>query len=255
MPSFDIVSAFEKQELKNAVDQANRELATRFDFKGKKVKVEYNDSEIVLIAEAEFQTRQMLDILQSKLVKRGIDVNCLELKALTSNLSETRQHILAREGIDKDLGRDLIKIIKKSKLKVQAQMQDDQLRVTGKSRNVLQDAISAVKDSEQTYPLQFKNFRDQVRDLVTRKMNEGEANRLRDALYNLETEHRDLDLAIETVVSAKQMDQLLIKRMKVRKLRLKDQIERLKSKLIPDLNAQSPLNDSCTVKTTRHREA
>jgi|TARA_B110000263_G_C15231325_1_gene474758 uncharacterized protein YajQ (UPF0234 family) len=160
MPSFDIVSAFEKQELKNAVDQANRELATRFDFKGKKVKVEYNDSEIVLIAEAEFQTRQMLEILQSKLVKRGIDVNCLELKALTSNLSETRQHILAREGIDKDLGRDLIKIIKQSKLKVQAQMQDDQLRVTGKSRNVLQDAISAVKESEQTYPLQFKNFRE-----------------------------------------------------------------------------------------------
>ena len=160
MPSFDIVSSFDKQELKNAVDQTNRELATRFDFKGKKVKVECNDSEIVLIAEAEFQTRQMMEILQSKLVKRGIDVNCLELKLLTSNLSETRQHILARDGIDKDLGRELIKMIKKSKLNVQARMQDDQLRITGKSRNVLQDTISAVKESKQKYPLQFKNFRD-----------------------------------------------------------------------------------------------
>jgi cyclic-di-GMP-binding protein len=160
MPSFDIVSSFDKQELKNAIDQTNRELSTRFDFKGKKVKVESTDSEIVLVAEAEFQTRQMMEILQSKLVKRGIDVKCLELKTLTSNLSETRQHILAREGIDKDLGRELIKIIKKSKLNVQAQMQDSQLRVVGKSRNVLQDTISAIKDSEQQYPLQFKNFRD-----------------------------------------------------------------------------------------------
>lgn len=160
MPSFDIVSTIDKQELKNAIDQTNRELHTRFDFKGTNAKVNCNENDIMIVAEVEFQTRQILEILHSKLTKRGIDINCLEMGEFSTNLAEARQKILAKEGIDKELGRTLIKILKGSKLKVQAQMQENQLRITGKSRNTLQEAIAKIKDSRQKFPLQFNNFRD-----------------------------------------------------------------------------------------------
>ena len=160
MPSFDIVSIIDKQELKNAIDQTNRELRTRFDLKGIDAKVENTDNDIVIVAEVEFQTRQILEILQSKLTKRKIDINCIEIGDLSTNLAEARQKLVAKEGIDKELGRALIKTLKESKLKVQTQMQDNQLRVSGKSRNVLQEAIQKIKDSRQKFPLQFENFRD-----------------------------------------------------------------------------------------------
>jgi len=160
MPSFDIVSSIDKQELKNAVDQTNRELRTRFDLKGINAKVESVNNEITVVAEVEFQTRQITEILHSKLTKRGIDINCLEMGELSSNLAEARQKIVAKEGIDKELGRTLIKILKDSKLKIQSQMQENQLRVSSKSRNILQESIEKIKASKQKFPLQFENFRD-----------------------------------------------------------------------------------------------
>ena len=160
MPSFDIVSIIDKQELRNAIDQTNRELCTRFDLKGIDARVDNTDNDIVIIAEVEFQTRQILEILHSKLAKRKIDINCIEIGELSTNLAEARQKLVAKEGIDKELGRTLIKILKGSKLKIQTQMQDNQLRVSSKSRNVLQEAIQKIKDSKQKFPLQFENFRD-----------------------------------------------------------------------------------------------
>ena len=160
MPSFDIVSIIDKQERRNAIDQTNRELRTRFDLKGIDAKVDNTDNDIVIVAEVEFQTRQILEIYHSKLAKRKIDINCIEMGELSTNLAEARQKLVAKEGIDKELGRTLIKILKGSKLKIQTQMQDNQLRVSSKSRNVLQEAIQKIKDSKQKFPLQFENFRD-----------------------------------------------------------------------------------------------
>ena len=160
MPSFDIVSIIDKQELRNAIDQTNRELRTRFDLKGIDARVESANNDIIIVAEVEFQTRQILEILHSKLTKRKIDINCIEMGELSTNLAEARQKLVAKEGIDKELGRTLIKILKGSKLKIQTQMQDNQLRVSSKSRNVLQEAIQKIKDSKQKFPLQFENFRD-----------------------------------------------------------------------------------------------
>ena len=160
MSSFDVVSEIDQHELGNAYDQAVRELTTRFDFKGTKARFERADNVITLIAESEFQTRQMLEILQTKLGKRGIDIDCLELGTVTANLAETRLPVTVREGIDKELGRRIVKLVKDSKLKVQAQMQQAQVRVTGKSRDDLQQVIALLRDSALDYPLQFTNFRD-----------------------------------------------------------------------------------------------
>lgn len=160
MPSFDVVSEIDKHELTNAVDQATRELATRFDFKGTKARFERNENIITLIGESEFQTRQLLEILQSKFAKRGIDIDCLELGTLAANLAETRQPVTVREGIDKDLARRIVKLIKDSGLKVQAQIQQEQVRVTGKNRDDLQRAIALIKGAALDFPLQFTNFRD-----------------------------------------------------------------------------------------------
>lgn len=160
MPSFDVVSEVDKHELSNAVDQAVRELEQRFDFKGTKARIEHDGNVITLIAESEFQTRQMLDILHGRFAKRGLDINCLESGQPSSNVAETRQPLTVREGIDKDLARKLVKLVKESKLKVQAQVQQDQLRVTGKNRDDLQKVIALLREAEVDYPLQFKNFRD-----------------------------------------------------------------------------------------------
>lgn len=160
MPSFDVVSEVDKHELTNAVDQANREVSTRFDFKGSSARVERADNQLTIIAEAEFQVKQLLEILQNKLTKRGIDIDCLELGEVSKNIAEARQPVTVREGVDKDTARKMLKLIKDSKLKVQAQMQQEQVRVTGKNRDDLQAVIAMLKSAKLNLPLQFTNFRD-----------------------------------------------------------------------------------------------
>jgi len=162
MPSFDAVSDIDSHELTNAVDQANRELSQRFDFKDTGASYELKEKEftVSLRAPAEFQLKQMIDILTQRLAKRGIDVRCMEKKDAVTNLAEARQDVVLRHGIDQDTGKKLQKIIKESKLKVQAQIQGEQLRVTGKQRDDLQAAMALLKKTELDRPLQFKNFRD-----------------------------------------------------------------------------------------------
>ena len=162
MPSFDAVSELDLHELTNAVDQANRELSQRFDFKdtGATFTLKEKEFTVSMKAPAEFQLKQMLDILSQRLAKRGIDVRCMEKKDPVSNLAEARQDIVLRHGIDQDTGKKLQKIVKDSKLKLTAQIQGTQLRVTGKSRDDLQAAIALMKKAELDRPLQFKNFRD-----------------------------------------------------------------------------------------------
>ena len=160
MPSFDVVSEVDNHELTNAVDQTNREVTNRFDFKGTNARVERNEFELTIIAEAEFQVKQVLDILQNKMTKRGIDIDCLALADLLESGSEVRQPVKVRQGIDKDLARKMVKLVKESKLKVQAQIQKNQLRVSGKKRDDLQNVIAKLKDADVDLPLQFVNFRD-----------------------------------------------------------------------------------------------
>jgi uncharacterized protein YajQ (UPF0234 family) len=161
MPSFDIVSKLDLHELTNALDQANRELTSRFDFKGTGAEFERSEETVVTLkAQAEFQLKQMLDILTQRLVKRGIDSRCMEKQDPVSNLAEARQDIVLRHGIDPETGKKLQKMLKDSKLKVQAQIQGDQLRVTGKQRDDLQQAMALMRKAELDRPLQFKNFRD-----------------------------------------------------------------------------------------------
>jgi cyclic-di-GMP-binding protein len=161
MPSFDVVSEIDMHELTNAVDQANREINTRFDFKGTKSRVEQTERTLKLIAPTEFQVTQMQDIIYSKLSKRQIDVRCVDAGKITSNLAEAQQEIVIKQGIDKELAKKLVKIVKESKLKVQAAIQGEQVRITGKKRDDLQEAIAMLR-TEKTIeiPIQFTNFRD-----------------------------------------------------------------------------------------------
>jgi len=162
MPSFDAVSELDSHELTNAVDQANRELSQRFDFKDSGASYELKEKEhtVSLRAPAEFQLKQMIDILTQRLAKRGIDVRCMEKKDAVTNLAEARQDVVLRHGIDPETGKKLQKIVKESKLKVQAQIQGEQLRIIGKQRDDLQAAMALLKKAELDRPLQFKNFRD-----------------------------------------------------------------------------------------------
>lgn len=160
MPTFDVVSEINKHELENAVDQANRELSQRFDFKGTDAKYELEEYTITLQAEVEFQLKQMLDILKVKLGKRGIDVNSLEEKDAETNLAAARQQVMLRHGIDHEAGKKISKLIKDSKLKVQSAIQGEKVRVTGKQRDELQSVIALLKKSDFDRPLQFENFRD-----------------------------------------------------------------------------------------------
>jgi cyclic-di-GMP-binding protein len=162
MPSFDAVSELDSHELTNAVDQSNRELSQRFDFKDTGASYELKEKELTVSmkAPAEFQLRQMLDILTQRLSKRGIDVRCMDKKDPVTNLAEARQDIVLRHGIDQETGKKLQKILKESTLKVQAQIQGEQLRVTGKKRDDLQAAMALLRKTEVDRPLQFKNFRD-----------------------------------------------------------------------------------------------
>ncbi len=160
MPSFDIVSEVDRQEVRNAVDQANRVIDTRFDFKGVDASFEQQEDSINLQAEQEFQLQQMLDILREKLAKRGVDIKAMNIKDPQTSLNAARQQVIIQQGIASDLAKKMVKDIKASKLKVQAQIQGEQLRITGKKRDDLQQVIALLKDTDYDLPLQFKNFRD-----------------------------------------------------------------------------------------------
>lgn len=160
MPSFDIVSQINMHELTNAIDQANREVTNRFDFKGTGSRIENKEQQVILIAPSEFQIKQINDILQLKLSKRGIDLKCLLYGAVSESNNEARQEITVRQGIDKELAKKIIKTIKDSKLKVQTNIHEEQIRVTGKKRDDLQSIIALLKKSNLELPLQFINYRD-----------------------------------------------------------------------------------------------
>ena len=162
MPSFDAVSELDTHELTNAVDQANRELTQRFDFKDSGATFELNEKEhtVSLKAPAEFQLKQMIDILTLRLAKRGIEAKCMEKKDPVTNLAEARQDVVLRNGVDQETGKKLQKAIKDAKIKVQAQIQGDKLRVTGKKRDDLQQAMALLRKADVDRPLQFNNFRD-----------------------------------------------------------------------------------------------
>lgn len=160
MPSFDVVSEVDKHNLTNAVDQANRQVVNRYDFKGVDARFERNDYLVTLVAEAEFQVAQMLDMFQSALMKNGIDINCLDTKPVKTSGKQVSQEILVRTGLESELAKKIVKMIKDKKLKVQAQIQGDQVRVTGKKRDDLQEVIAFLRQSEIDMPLQFSNFRD-----------------------------------------------------------------------------------------------
>ena len=160
MPSFDVVSEVDTHELTNAVDQAERELTQRFDFKGSDATFELEETTVTMSAKAEFQLKQMLEILKLRISKRGIDVRCLEVKDPDVNLATAKQEVIVRHGIDADTGRTVARLLKDSKIKVQAQIQGDKVRVTGKKRDDLQEAIALLRKAEVEVPLQFNNFRD-----------------------------------------------------------------------------------------------
>jgi uncharacterized protein YajQ (UPF0234 family) len=155
-----VVSEIDMHELTNAVDQTNREVGNRFDFKGTQSRVEQAEAEITVISESDFQVEQILDILRQKMVKRGIDIGCLELEEPVTSGKEVRRKVIARQGIDKDLARKIVKMTKDAKLKVQAAIQGDQVRVSGKKRDDLQQVITMLKEAKLDLPLQYTNFRD-----------------------------------------------------------------------------------------------
>jgi uncharacterized protein YajQ (UPF0234 family) len=163
MPSFDAVSDLDTHELTNAIDQANREVSQRFDFKdtGAEFAREAKEPFVVnMKAKSEFQLEQMLAILQLRLSKRGIDVSCLDIKDPETNLAEARQKVILKKGIDADSARKIVKLLKESGLKVQTQIQGEKVRITGKKRDDLQAAIAHLRTAEIGVPLQFENFRD-----------------------------------------------------------------------------------------------
>ena len=160
MPSFDVVSQVDMHELTNAVDQCNREASNRFDFKGTNARVEKTDNVLMLVAPSEFQVKQIDDILRTKMAKRGIDIGCLEYGDIQESVNEVKQQLTVRHGIDKDLARKLVKIVKDTKLKVQSSIQGDQVRINGKKRDDLQAVIAVLKKQSLDLPLQYINFRD-----------------------------------------------------------------------------------------------
>ena len=160
MPSFDVVSDFDAHEARNGVDQANREVTTRFDFKGTGSKFELEDEVISLTTQSDFQLKQMMDILRQKLSKRGVDIGCMDEQEPEFSGSEARQKVIMRRGIDTDRARKLVKQIKAAKIKVQAAIQGDKLRISGKKRDDLQAVIAMLKETDIGLPLQYENFRD-----------------------------------------------------------------------------------------------
>ncbi len=161
MPSFDVVSEVNMQEVRNALDQANREISNRFDFKGSDARVEQQEGKLILFADDEFKIGQARDILQLKLSKRGVDIGCLEIeKVEIVGGNKARQEMTVRQGIDTELAKKIVKLIKDSKLKVQAAIQGDRVRVTGKKRDDLQAVIAFLRQQKLGLPLQYINFRE-----------------------------------------------------------------------------------------------
>jgi len=161
MPSFDIVSEVVWYEVGNAIDQANREIKNRYDFKGSDAQIEQAEAVLTILADDEYKVGQALDILEIKLAKRGVDVGCLDRGLVEERgAGKAQQKIQIRHGIDTELARSLVKEIKARKLKVQAAIQGQQIRVTGKKRDDLQTVISLLKDQDTEVPLQYTNFRD-----------------------------------------------------------------------------------------------
>ncbi len=161
MPSFDVVSDLDFNEVTNAVDQANREVGTRYDFKGSSANVEKLDKALQLYADSEFQLEQLSIIVYQKLAKRGIDVRAVEAgKIETVGGNKVKQALTLKTGIGKELAKEIVKLVKESKLKVQAAIQGEQVRITGKKRDDLQEAIALLRASKIEQPLQFENFRD-----------------------------------------------------------------------------------------------
>ncbi len=162
MPSFDIVSEVEKEEVKNAVEQTNKEVSTRFDFKGSNVRVEQAELKLTIWADNEFQLEQAQDILNGKLTKRGVDIKCLEISEKIEKVSgnKIKRECEVKVGVEIELAKKIVKHIKESKLKVQASIQGDTVRITGKNRDDLQEAIAFIKKTITDFPLQYQNFRD-----------------------------------------------------------------------------------------------
>lgn len=163
MPSFDIVSEVNQVEVHNAVDQCNKEITNRFDFKGSDARVEINEKEKILAAYADddFKLDQLRDVLTGKLAKRGLDVRCLELGAVEKiSGNKVKQPITTRVGVEQELAKKIVKLVKDSKLKAQASIQGDAVRITSTKKDTLQDVIALVRKSITDFPLQFKNFRD-----------------------------------------------------------------------------------------------
>ncbi len=160
MPSFDIVSEVDLHTFTNALDQSNRVIETRFDFKGVDARFERDGLNAVMYAEAEFQLTQMEDMLRSNLIKNKIDPKAMELGDVEGAGKQVKQRVTMKNGLESDLCRKVVKLIKDSKLKVQSQIQGDQVRVTGKKRDDLQQVMALLRDADLEQPLQFNNFRD-----------------------------------------------------------------------------------------------
>lgn len=163
MPSFDIVSEVNQVEVRNAVDQTNKEVSTRFDFKGSDARVEINEKEktLTVFADDDFKLSQVLDVLTGKFAKRGVDTRCLKIgDAETISGNKMKQPVTVREGIEQELAKKIVKTLKDSKMKVQGSIQGDVVRVSGAKKDLLQDAIALIRKSITDFPLQFKNFRD-----------------------------------------------------------------------------------------------
>ena len=160
MPSFDIVSELNEVDVKHAVDNANRELSTRFDFRGVQASFEYKDDMVIMKAEGDFQLKQMADMLRGCCVKRGVDTSAMDIQAMDITGKNYKQNIAFKQGIEQPTAKKIVKMLKDKKIKVQASIQGDQLRVNGKKRDDLQSAIAFLKAEDIGQPLQFNNFRD-----------------------------------------------------------------------------------------------
>ncbi len=160
VPSFDVVSQVNMSEVKNAVDQANRELGTRFDFKGTSAKFALEGNKVTMRAPNDFQVKQMFDILSARLSGRKVDIRCLQVDTPQINVNETWQLVTVRQGIETDLAKKIVKMIKQEKMKVQASIQGEKVRIAGKKRDDLQTVIGLLKEADVEMPLQFENYRD-----------------------------------------------------------------------------------------------
>lgn len=161
MPSFDVVSEVDKQEVRNAVEQVNKEVSTRFDFKGSDARIEQAEYILTVYADDEFKLGQVQDILRTKLTKRKVDVRCLEVSQI-ENISgnKVKQNVTVKVGVQSDLAKKIVKAVKESKLKVQASIQGEVVRITGAKKDILQEAIALIKKTVTGFPLQYQNFRD-----------------------------------------------------------------------------------------------